>query len=92
MAARCVVGQLVFSVHRAGQLPDGEAPSGHDDFRTAYPLTVAGSLVSTILPGALGHLDWGAPFSSHRGTVGCSAYLSITSGPPGLFARALIGS
>jgi len=62
MAARCVVGQLVFSVHRAGQLPDGEAPSGHDDFRAASLPTIAGGFVTTILLSALGHPDWGAPF------------------------------
>jgi tellurite resistance protein len=80
---------------------------GNRDPATTTPVlylpTVAGSFVSTIVLGAFGHPDWASPCYSTAApaptlgiqlappTVGCSAYLSITSGPPDLLAQALIG-
>lgn len=124
LAAIGIVGQLGFAIYRSGRLW-----MGNRDHAATTPVlylpTVAGSFVSAIVLGVLGHPDWATPFFGagllswlsiesvlvHRlylhelqpplrptlgiqlapPTVGCVAYLSITSGPPDLVAQALFG-
>ncbi|MDB6158726.1 MAG: potassium-tellurite ethidium and proflavin transporter [Gammaproteobacteria bacterium] len=75
LAALGIVGQLVFGVYRTGQLPDGQPRSDNDHSR-ALPAHRRGQFVSTIVLGAFGHPDWGAPFFG----VGVPSWLAIESG------------
>jgi len=74
LAALGIVGQLVVGVYRSGQLR-----MGNRDPTTTTPVlylpTVVGSFVSTIVLGAFGHPDWGAPFFG----VGVLSWLAIES-------------
>jgi tellurite resistance protein len=69
-----IVGQLIFGVHRTGQLWMGSR-----DPTTTTPVlylpTVAGSFVSVIALGGLGHSDWAAPFFG----LGLLSWLAIES-------------
>jgi hypothetical protein len=77
LAAVGIVGQLIFGLYRTGQLKDGWSGS-RDDHSGAVPLKGSPAVLSVQSP-------------SVPPAIGCSAYLSITSGPPDLFAQALIG-
>jgi hypothetical protein len=87
VAAVGIVGQLIFGLYRTGQLKEGW-PGSRDDHAGAVPLKGSPAVLSVPSPSvhsATRTIQLAPP------AVGCSAYLSITSGPPDLFAQALIG-
>jgi hypothetical protein len=87
LAAVGIVGQLIFGLYRTGQLKEGW-PGSRDDHAGAVPLKGSPAVLSVPSPSvhsATRTIQLAPP------AVGCSAYLSITSGPPDLFAQALIG-